>query len=446
MTSLGRRVLLVVALASLAAPSAQAQQFGRYRLKSFREDRGVHVGAFHVIPEFFFETRYDNNLFRGSDDEPGDKIGATIFRLMPAIEVKNPKSTIARLFFWGMGDLRVYHSGSSKTQTIGSTEVSHSEIVKKQAKYGGNARVRAHFFPTSLFQLYVQDRFDRSLQTRTEVSAETFTRLLNEAGGGLILQPAASLSVDLGYSFTRDIYEESRSSDKSLHEIALRAKWDFFPRTSVYLNGAGTITRYDEVAITTDSVTNVSAETGRWNSLPVRVEAGMNGYITSRFFVTLGGGYGNSLHEKGGSYNGPLGRAAFGYEVPDVFVGQIGYTRGFNESLFANYYGSDAITLATQVRLWQRVDFDLKANYRFLTFGDIPATPGVTYSDAERKDQMIDVEAAVSLNFLRYLGVNIGAKYSNLLTDFTTRVDAIGKLDYASFQKIEVFGNLVVRY
>jgi len=428
MTSLGRRVLILLALGLLAAPQARAQQFGRYRLKNLREDRGVLLGAFHVIPEFFFETRFDNNLFRGSDDSGEQKVNATIFRFMPAVEVKNPGSTVARLFFSAMGDLRAYTSGSNKG------------IVEKQAKYGGNARVRAHFFPTSIFQLYVQDRFLRSLQTRSEVSAETFTRLLNEVGGGLIVAPAASLSVDLGYGWSRDMFEEMSSVDKSLHEIALRAKWDFFPRTSVYLNGSTTITRYDEVA------TLNGVEIGRWNSMPLRVEAGMNGYVTSRFFTTLGAGYGNSMHDKGPTYNSALARVAFGYEIPDVFVGQVGYVRGFSDSLFGNFVASDALTLAGQVRLWQMVDLDVEANYRFLTYGDSPTAAGVTYSDKNRKDQMLDVEALLSLNFLRYLGVNVGAKYTNVMTDFTTVIAATGAEDKASFQKVEVFGNIVVRY
>jgi hypothetical protein len=418
-------VLMVLGLLAWAGV-ASAEPL--YRLPSLREDRGIQVGAFKMWPEFFVETRYDTNLFRRADKDTGDKVGATIFRFMPAFEVSNPLGRLVRFHFAGMGDLRAYYASKN------------SEIVKAQAKYGGNARARVHVLPEGVFQFYAQDRFNRELQTRNEVSKETFTRMFNEALAGVILQPASALSFDANYAFVRDVFEELPIADKTEHVIALTGRWQFFPRTEAFVKGGVAFTSYDEVREVG------GLQIGNFPSSPVRVEGGLNGYLTRRIFVTLSGGYGGSFHEKGASYSGFIAKAMVGYELPGSLVVQGGYSRSFEDSLFANYFSSDALEAWAQLRLWQMVDLDLGAKYLFVNYGSAIVRPGVNYSDPSRSDNVLVAKGGVSLNFLRYLGVNVGVQYTNVLTDFSTEVVASGDKDYGAFSKLEVFGNVVVRY
>lgn len=417
----------VLILLALVAWAGVATAEPLYRLPSLREDRGLQVGAFKMWPEFFVETRYDSNLFRRADKDVGDKVGATIFRFMPAFEVSNPLGQLVRFHFAGMGDVRAYYASKS------------SEIVKAQAKYGGNARARVHLFPEGVFQFYAQDRFNRELQTRNEVTKETFTRMFNEALAGVMLQPGSALTFDANYGFIRDVLEELDSADKTVHAIALAGRWQFFPRTEAFVKGSVAFTSYDE----TRQVGGV--DVGNFSSSPVNVEGGLNGFLTRRIFLTLSGGYGGSFHEKGSSYSGFIAKAMVGYEMPGSLVVQGGYSRSFEESLFANYFSSDALEAWAQLRLWQMVDLDLGAKYLFVNYGNAIANPNVTYSDPARSDNVLVVKGGIGLNFLRYLGVNLGVQYSNVLTDYYTEVDTGGK-EYGAFSKLEVFGNVVVRY
>jgi hypothetical protein len=422
------RLPRVLFLLGLLAWAGVATADPLYRLPSLREDRGLQVGAFKMWPEFFVETRYDSNLFRRSDKDTGDKVGATIFRFMPAFEVSNPLGQLVRFHFAGMGDVRAYYASKS------------SEIVKAQAKYGGNARARVHVLPEGVFQFYVQDRFNRELQTRNEVTKETFTRMFNEAQAGVILQPASALTFDASYAFVRDVFEELSLADKNVHAVALSGRWRFFPRTEAFVKGSVAFASYDSPR------EQGGVQVGNFASSPVRVEGGLNGYLTRRIFLTLSGGYGGSFHEKGAAYSGFIAKAMVGYEVPGALVVQGGYSRGFEESLFANYFSTDTLEAWSQLRLWQMVDLELGAKYLFVNYGTAILSPSVKYSDTSRSDSVLVGRGGVSLNFLRYLGVNIGVQYTNVLTDHFTEVVATGARDYGAFSKLEVFGNVVVRY
>jgi|GEM_PF-2936376 len=399
-----------------------------YRLPSLRENRGITAGAFRLWPELFFETRYDSNLFRRSNDDAGETLGATIFRLMPSFEAVNPTGRIVQFHFAGMGDLRQYYASKQ------------SSIIKAQAKYGGNVRTRVHLFPMGMFQVYVQDRFNRELQTRNEVSKETFTRLLNQAEAGVIVKPAAALSFDVHYALVRDIFEEFDVADKVVHGVGLTGRWQFFPRTEAFLTGTVAFTSYDEPRL------SGGVQVGNFSSSPVRVEAGLNGYLTRRIFVLVSGGYGGSFHETGSKYSSFLAKAMVGYDVPGTLVVQGGYSRSFDESLFANFFASDALEAWAQLRLWQMVDLDAGAKFQFVNYGAAVVTPVVTYSDDTRSDRVLSVKGGVSLNFLRYLGVNFGVQYTSVMTDYFSENVANGFKNYGSFSKLEVFGNIVGRY
>lgn len=434
--SLGRMVLLVVAVALIVPATGYGQ--AKFRLPNLREDRGVTVGAFRIWPEFFVETRYDNNLFRGSDDDldsagaTAEKAGAIIYRVIPAVEIRKDANRIYGLHFQGKGDFRKYQ-GSGGT----------ADMVEAQKALGGSARARLDLFPKSIFRLYAQDTFRRALQTRTVVSKDTFTRLFNEAGAGLVIAPSTALSFDLGYRLARDTFEEFATSNKTSHKFALRSQWRFFPKTSAFLTLGAELIGYDNALVDT-----AGTEYGNYSSTPVRALGGLTGFVTNRVFVTLAGGFGSSMHEKGTSYSNFLAQALIGYQMHDTVIVQGGYERKFTESVFGNFFSTDNMKIATQLRLWQLLDVDLEARYALVGYGDSPVTADSTPSHSNRADSLIAVNGQVSVNFARYIGANLGVTYTNLMTDYFTTPTAAGSSskDYGAFNKVEVFANVVVRY
>jgi len=435
-----------------------------YRLPSLRDERGIEAGAFHLWPEVFVETRYDTNLFRRSDEEIdynkkllGGRYGfspeglaytgrldadgqkdtyvdtkpaALILRAMPSFECNNPGGRLVQFHFAGMGDFRGYFA---KEQ---------SAIVKAQGKVGGNVRTRVLLFPKGMFQFFVEDRFDRSLQSRNDVSRETFTRMLNEAGAGVIIRPAQALSLELRYGLSRDVFVEFDVADKLEHQAGLVGRWKFFPRTEAFVDASVGFLSYDVPRM----LGTPQVQIGNFSSTPVRARAGLNGYITRRIFVLLAGGYGNSMHSGGASYQGFLAKALVGYEIPNLLVVQGGYERSFEDSLFANFFARDGVELWGQLRLWNMVDLEAGAKYQFVNYGKAVVVPSIAYSEASRSDNLLVVKADVSMNFLRYLGVNLGVAFSDVMTDFYSMDVASQFRDYGSFSKLEVFANIVGRY
>jgi putative beta-barrel porin BBP2 len=428
-----RTVALFIAI-GLLVPSEGFGQ-AKFRLPNLREDRGVNVGDFKIWPEFFVETRYDSNLFRGSDDDReanGDvsaKASALIYRAIPAVEIRKDANRIYGLHVQAKGDFRKY-------QGNGDT----AEMVEAQQAIGGNARGRIDLFPMSIFRLYLQDSFRRALQTRSLVSKDTFTRLYNEVGAGLVVAPSSALTFDLGYRLARDTFEEMAVSDKSSHKFALRTRWRFFPKTSAFLTAGAELIDYDNALVDTAGTVY-----GNYSSTPVRALGGLTGFVTRRIFVTLAGGFGMSMHEAGSNYSNFLAQALLGYQFNDTFIIQGGYERKFDDSVFANFYSTDNMKIATQVRLWQLVDLDLEARYALVGYGDAPITADSTPSHVSRADALVAVQSMLSMNFARYIGANVGVSYTNLMSDYRS-TSPLGRIDYGAFNKLEVFANVVVRY
>jgi len=410
-----------------------AQSLPGQRLPDQKEDRGIRSGAFRIWPSFFFETRYDSNLFRANADDSIGPLAATIFRFIPGLQLRNPDATLVELFFAAQGDFRIYSASGS-----------HAGTVESQKNLGGRAQARAQFFPRNFFQVFVEDSFERALQSRNQVDKATFTRLYNLAGGGIRLAPAPdALTFDLGYKFIRDTFEDFGSADISTHQFYLRSRWKFFPRTEAFLNADAAIRKYDS------PVELGGVQIGNFSSTPVWVKGGLNGYITRRLFVTLDAGWGSSMHEEGASYNGVLADALVGYSLSKTLLVQGGYTRGFEESLFGNFFASDTVHANAQARLFRLVTLEASCRYGFIKYGRIEAAiPGYTYSENPRKDQLLGANATVGVDFVRYLGVNLGVDYTRVMTDFSsTYAGASGSVtDHGAFDKLEVFGNVVVRY
>ena len=412
--------LVLFAPSALLAQGAMSMQ----KLDSTREDRGVRTGGFRIVPEVFFETRHDGNYFRESDNDVNGPVPVTIFRVMPALEVSNRDNRVVRVHFKGVGDVRYYLS-----------EDKYSEAFDGQSILGAKGSGRVLLFPGSVFQLFLQDRFERSPRPQNVASSDTFTRLYNVLGAGVIFEPFSdAMTFKLAYDFARDIFEDNEKGNSAEHSVGLSAKWKFFPKTQVYFDARGSMHEYDDADFASGST-------------PVRANAGLNGFLTKRVFFLLGGGYGTTLHKEGASYANYLANAMVGYVLTDMLTVQTSYSRDVMQSLFGNYAKNDAIQLGAQLRLYGMFDINTEVSYNFLGYGDSQAPEGFKFEGGTpRTDQKLVGKVSVSMNLLRYVGVNVGALFENNATDFKIVADDGSSTDYGDYSKYEIFANVVVRY
>jgi hypothetical protein len=426
MRKISTLLMAATMLLVLSAPSALSAQGGMsmQKLDSPREDRGVRTGGFRIVPEVFFETRYDGNYFRESDKDANGAVPVTIFRVMPALEVSNRGNRIVKVHFKGVGDVRYYLSDDK-----------YSEAFDGQSILGAKGSGRVLLFPGSVFQLFVQDRFERSPRPQNVASSETFTRLYNVLGAGVIFEPFSdAMTFKLAYDYARDIFEDNDKGNSAEHSVGLSAKWKFFPKTQVFFDARGSMHEYDEATIASDST-------------PVRASTGLNGFLTKRVFFLLGGGYGTTLHKEGASYSNYLANAMVGYVLTDMLTIQTAYSRDVMQSLFGNYAKNDAIQLGAQLRLYGMFDINTDVSYNFLGYGESAEPDGYNYvGGSPRTDQKLVGKISVAMNLLKYVGVNVGALFENNTTDFKIVAEDGSSTDYGDYSKYEIFANVVVRY
>ena len=124
----------------------------------------------------------------------------------------------------------------------------------------------------------------------------------------------------------------------------------------------------------------------RWCRLdfnPFTVAGGIKGLFSRRLSLTLQGGYIQSNHETGESYEGPSGRFELDYRIPQVMNVRAAYELTIGDDGFSNFYKLNrafvdtSFTLPHHLYLKGRFGLD---HYTYSRFG----APEWTYTLPER--------------------------------------------------------------
>ena len=363
--------------------------------------RGVRGGEFIFIPFVSLEGRYNSNIFR-QDSREASLPWTAILTVVPGFKLHNPTYSWVKLT-WD-ADLRVNQYWSS------------NEEARKQGRIGVDTSLRADFFPRSVFGFFIADKFIREMvPPNYPTTSQRFDRNINHAEAGIQIRPGGNaLEIALSYAFNFQLYDSLSDFNKFSHEVRLLTIWDLMPKTTLFLDADWRYTDWRK------------PDPGlRVNSMPLRVELGLKGFVTKKIGLMVKAGYGQGFYSNGPDYQNFIGEASVGFKPTPFTLLDIGYTRDFHDTLYSNYYVGDSAHLIFGQQLARQVNVTLQGKYTYVSYAnfvpDATVYPGVTANQQNRNSHAVTASFNLAWSAIRYLSLNLGYEFTGNFSDF--RID-----------------------
>lgn len=352
----GASALAFALFARFAPRDASAQEWLRDR--RYEEGAGIRAGNLELHPGIGGEIGYDSNWFLRSHKEdprfvngaPGNPpVEAGELRITPSFSV----STLSqqRLDAPGSAPAPVaFRAGIAATyrEFLGPQE------VRDQRNISGNANARLDIFQNRPLGFGIFASYQRLIQPAVVSDPNlSFNRSDVGAGAEVIAIPGGgTLDLRAGYQFFGALFEESNGAPFTnfTHEISVRNRWKFRPRTALFHDTSLRFISYPNAARAVNYLND---------STPLRTRLGVNGLVTDRFGVLLAAGYGATFFQKGDqvstsqydSINAQAegtfylsqsnGAGEPGQATLLLSTVSLGFVRDFQNSLLGNYYDSN---------------------------------------------------------------------------------------------------------
>jgi hypothetical protein len=390
-------------------------------------ERGVRFGEFVFVPKLGVEGRYYNNLNR-QDSREGRTDAGTV-GINPGFRLDNPDATTFRLTWDADTSFRFFFSEDENAKSLG--------------RIAAASTLKAEILPKSVFGLFIRDTFLREIQPRNYSSSQSYDRNFNHAEAGMTVRPGGgALQISASYAFNFDLFDSFKDGDIYFHQVRLLTTWDFFPKTTLFVDGDWRYTKWR----------NPLAR-NRIDSMPLRVMAGVKGYVTKKVALIVKGGYGQGFYQAGPDIQTFVGEAGVGFKFTDFTLLELGYDRDFTDSFYAGWYVGDSAYLRFGQQLFQRVNLELGARYTYVQYSsfspqvETPAA-GITANQEDRRDHGLRATAAVSWSIARWVAFRVGYQFDGVFTDFQIDYTAGGQpfTDYGGFVAHQVFGELSLLY
>lgn len=419
--------ILVVVLSLCVAYPARAEVGLSLPVTIDDSERGVRFDDFRFIPRLGVEGRFYYNLNR--QDSREGRTDAGVFGITPGFLLENPDATTFRLTWDADVRCRFFFSDDQNAKSLGRIAASSS--------------LKGELLPKSVFGLFVQDTFVREIQPRNYSTTASYDRNYNHAELGMSIRPGGgALQINTSYAFNFDLFDDWSDGDIFYHEVRLLATWDFFPKTTLLIDGDWRYSKWR----------NPSGR-HRVNSMPLRVLAGLKGFVTKKMALIIKGGYGQGFYETGSDIQTFIGEAGLGFKFTDTTLLEFGYDRDFTDSFYASWYVGDSGYLKFGQQLAQRVNIELGARYTYVqyaTFDPQVETPsaGIVVNSADRRDHVLRANATLSWSIARWAIFRAGYVLDSTFTDFQINYTEKGTqyTDYGGFVAHQVFGELSLLY
>jgi len=438
---------------------------GSLKLGSMDRELGLNAGTFKILPHLRFGYGYNSNVFNSDDTSWEQPVGSQFLQIAPGFDISNKNGKNVKIDLGAEASWDQY--------------LSDNEHVADQSNLGGKVSARAVFFQQSPVSLILQDKFRRALERRNYESTRNFNRNVNRVGGGLLFKPGGgALELKALYNFASDFFTDVDADwgDLLVHDVSVSGTWKFFPFTAFVLDADWQQRNY------------LADGQGRYGELtdsaPLRVRAGINGFITKKLSLLLLLGYGNSFHEKravaegaavnpneNDSFNMVVGEARLSFKVSPNTIVQGGYRYDFADSLFSNYTEYHRVNLNLLQRIAGRVDLEADVAFIYRLYSEIPhaflygsgespppsSLTGLTRR-FERQDAILHAKLQAKFDITRFLAFNASYELEINGEPLQTRDAVFGTcldkgctsdgavFDYTGYKRHVVFANLVLRY
>lgn len=394
------------------------------------DDPGVKLGRLRLRPSINVGYAFDSNVFlrdeAGAESGPGPT-AAHRMHIAPSLRLTTAKDSPVQFSFGGGIDYRLY--------------ISDNQNVKNLSDLSANADLNVTFNPNGEVLFSILNNFRRTTAAPTVELPTPFNRDFNRVGARLGIQPGGkALTFDLYYYFNYDHFEgfgftgrtQGQSNVVSLdnlsHDISLKARWKFLPKTAVTFDASGIIWRWDANSFANPNL--------------FRTYVGLVGNLTSRFQAQARLGYGNSFHSSGESFNSVVGDFEVTYALARLSNIRFSYARDFAPTTWGNYFGSHQLALNVTSVLWRRLQLAASATYLRVGFNANPSqqqlqSSAATLLSADARSDNI-FAASVSANVIIQKWLSFSTSYTfntrgsnNGLQFNTTQGQALDRFGFA---------------
>jgi len=399
------------------------------RVGDIAKNRGLRSGSFLLRPSIQIDGHYDSNVFNGNDDESGNLPQAgTSLRLSPQIALDNGTDSEIQFRLNALGDIRLYLSDQANLKSLNA--------------FGGSADLNVDFAARRAISFSVFNNFSRSLRPNNWQTTATLNRISNQIGGRVAFHPGdvperRPLEINLQAAYSVDRFEDFQFGDSDMIRTRLNGSWRFLPRTAAIVD-----VRWDFRSFLDGSNPFTT------NSSPWRVQTGLAGALTNRVTFRLTGGWGDSSHDSGSSFDSAIGQVSLGYAPSATTFLSVGYSRDFQQAYYGNFIDANKGTVTLQQQLGSLMTLHAWFAFTYGIYGefrDIPANTKVT--QANRKDYILDGGLRGQIEFTRLVGMTVGYTVRGVLTNFrieSTQSDKV--LDVGAYVAHEIFAGLALRY
>jgi hypothetical protein len=375
-------------VASGAATSPSSGEEGNPRAAG---SGGIRLGSTFILKlSMLVEFDWDSNVFFQPDNGPEKPTNAFFMRLNPGFLITNQPRLGARAITLNL------HGGLSYIEYL----TSNSNLAGHR-QFNVDAGVEAAFFTTSPYNFSVFDNYVRTTQPAYTSTSPNINRDTNEVGFRLSLSPGGGrLTFYIGYLFGIDYFENQNLQDYNLqyHRIDVRASWRFLPKTAVYVAANETIYLYPN-----------PGTSGHPNSFPLRVDAGIQGLITTKLTVNAYVGYGNGFYQWPATAmaqpnpNTVIAGLSLGWRPTMLSTGAIGYQHDFQNSLLGAYYDEDMVYVTWSQLVWRFTGF-IRAQYTNMRFKGVQLVQATT----DGTDNNFQLRMRVDYPFKNWLISSVG--------------------------------------
>ena len=294
------------------------------------------------------------------------------------------------------------------------------------------ASAGVRLFPEADVSLAISDSIRRAVLPNPDGDetddAEPFRTLTNDLGaevayhpGGRSQRDRSGLSGNLGVNWRRMIFETLEGSDRSVLSGRLALRYNFLPRTGVFVRASVGATSYDDAGRPTGQTEGGEAVlVPNVDSIAVRVSGGASGMVTNDLSLLGRVGVGLMSYDDDGREDQTafIAQLRLSYAFTRTLRAGIGYDRDVADlsggTVALDTFGADLSAAFGDLSL--RLDASMR-RADFLSF-DNPTIQGLggapvgLYSEDERVDWLTRVGLQVGYAFLERFsaGVNYGLR------------------------------------
>lgn len=446
--------MLVFAAADAVAQTELQPWLGDKRLGG---GIGIRMGDFELHPAVAGELGYDSNYFQSAG-----KITPVGSAVLVPIESRpslpdGTKFGEAGAFYEPLvGTFRFRVTPSLTLETLGperraeddadaappkvnlraTAALSYNELVAVDSQYSsdvsdrrfisGDLGVAVDVLPERPWGVGFTGQYNRSVQPVNDPEAPPgFQRSTFRAGGALKWRPGGGmLEWSLGYDLTYILFEDDEFSTFSSvgHNVGVRGRWLFFPRTALLYAGDYGVVQYPEGG--------VIKPTGA----PLSSKLGINGLITNHYGALVLVGWKTFFFADRDEFDSfianaeltwyPLPRPDLAPQAAGIGLSQVsvGYRRDARPSYLGNFVQIDGAYLKGSYLFANAILVSLEGSFDHLS------RPPSYFSNLIRQSDAFTENRATVTLFGEYrtsetFGINTTLRYSGAFTDHYVPVD-----------------------